>query len=91
MIAEPAGPSSDRRRERGRLRAAVLRLGGLLGWQPDEVIGFAEALTGCPWRRCGCAEFEVVLDEYIGLVHAIHARAARRRLWKGGNGDAAGD
>ena len=64
--------------ERIRLRAAVLRLGGLLGWQPREVLAFAEAVTNQPWRRCGCADFEAVLEEYRQLLRAIHDKAERR-------------
>ena len=64
--------------ERVRLRAAVLRLGGFLGWQPREVIAFAEAVTNQPWRRCGPADFEAVLEEYSSLLRAIHDKAERR-------------
>ncbi len=64
--------------ERLRLRAGVLRLGGLLGWQPREVIAFAEAVTNRPWRRCGSADFEAVLEEYRSLVRVIHDKADRR-------------
>ncbi len=64
--------------ERIRLRAAVLRLGGLLGWQPRDVIAFAEAVTNRPWRHCGCADFEAVLEEYRALLRAIHDKAERR-------------
>ncbi len=68
--------------ERIRLRAAVLRLGGLLGWQPGEVLAFAEAVTNRPWRRCGCADFEAVLEEYRQLLRAIHDKAERRAAGK---------
>jgi hypothetical protein len=68
-------PSVD---ERLRLRAAVLRLGSLLGWQSREVIAFAEAITNRPWRRCGSADFEAVLDEYRCLFGAIRDKAERR-------------
>jgi len=60
------------------LRAAVLRLGGLLGWRSGEVITFAEAVTNRPWRRCGCAEFEVVLEEYWAIGRVIQEKRARQ-------------
>ena len=65
-----------------RLRAAVLRLGGLLGWQPREVIAFAEAVTNRPWRQCGSTDFEAVLEEYRALLRAIHDKAERRAAGK---------
>lgn len=68
-------PSID---ERVRLRAAVLRLGGLLGWQPREITAFAEAVTNRPWQNCGPADFEAVLEEYRSLLRAIHDKAERR-------------
>ena len=64
--------------ERARLRSGVLRLGGLLGWQPREVIDFAEAVAGCPWHECGCAEFTAVLEEYRALLLLFRAKMARR-------------
>lgn len=60
------------------LRDMVLRLGGLLGWSPREVIAFTEALTGRPWRRCGPAEYRLALAEYRTLAEAGAARRARR-------------
>ncbi len=68
--------------ERIRLRAAVLRLGGLLGWQPREVVAFAEAVTSRPWRRCGSADFEAVLEEYRSLLRVIHDKTERRAAGK---------
>jgi len=68
--------------ERVRLRASVLRLGGLLGWQPAEVIAFAEAVTNRPWRQCGSTDFEAVLEEYRALLRAIHDKAERRAAGK---------
>lgn len=67
--AELAGSS------RCALRSDVLRLGGLLGWSPGDVIAFAEGVTGRPWRRCGAADFHQVLAEY----HALAAVIARKR------------
>ena len=60
------------------MRAAVLRLGSLLGWHTREVIAFAEAVTDRPWRRCGYADFEAVMEEYRSILHALHGKAARR-------------
>lgn len=69
----------DGRRRRAELRAAVLRLGGLLGWGSRDVIAFAEAVTDRPWRRCGCAEFERVVEEYWAIGRVIEEKRARRR------------
>jgi len=62
------------------MRAAVLRLGSMLGWEPRDIIAFTEGLTNCSWRRCGCDEFEVVLEEYLAMGLAIQGKVARRRL-----------
>jgi hypothetical protein len=69
-----------RRRERARLRLTVLRLGGLLGWGPRDVIGFTEALTGRTWRQCGRLELEAVRDEFLALRWVIRRKAARRSV-----------
>ena len=63
MLAEQLTTDPARGDDRGRLRAATLRLGALLGWQAHEVAAFAEALTGRPWPECGCAELGRVFDE----------------------------
>jgi hypothetical protein len=63
----------DGRRRRAELRAAALRLGGLLGWSSREAITFAETVTNRPWRRCGCADFETVLEEYWAIGRVIHS------------------
>ncbi len=68
----------DGRRRRAELRAAVLRLGGLVGWQSREVIVFAEAVTDRPWRCCGCAEFEMVIGEYWAIGRVIQEKRTRR-------------
>lgn len=80
MIADryPSGRLDDR--DRVRMRAAVLRLGSMLGWEPQDIIAFAEGLTHCSWRRCGCDEFEAVLEEYLAMGRAIQGKVARRRL-----------
>jgi len=64
--------------ERARLRDAVLRVGGLLGWQPCEVKEFTKALRHRPWRRCRRADLIAVLQEYRALAEAIDAKARRR-------------
>src|SRR3954453_5955587 len=69
-----------RQRRRARLRLWVLRLGGLLGWGSRDVIGFAEALTGRPWRHCGAADLESVQDEFLALRWVIRRKTARRSL-----------
>ncbi len=74
--------SDPRGEERVRLRAAVLRLGGLLGWKPREVIAFAEAVTDRSWGQCTVADFEAVLEEYQALLRAIHDKAERRAAGK---------
>jgi hypothetical protein len=58
----------------------VLRLGGRLGWGPPDVIGFAEALTNRPWRRCGRTDLEAVRDEFLALRWAIRRKSARRSV-----------
>ena len=69
----------DGRRRRAELRAAVLRLGGLLGWGSREAITFAEVVTNRPWRRCGCEEFETVLEEYWAIGRVIQEKRARQQ------------
>jgi hypothetical protein len=56
----------------------VLRLGGLLGWGPRDVIGFAETLTGHSWQRCGRTDLEVIRDEFLALRWVIRRKAVRR-------------
>lgn len=70
--------SPDGCRRRAELRAAVLRLGGVLGWRSGEVIVFAEAVTDRPWRRCGCADFETVIEEYWSIGRVIQEKRVRR-------------
>ncbi len=69
----------DGRRRRAELRAAVLRLGGLLGWRSQEAITFAEAVTNRPWQRCGCEDFETVLEEYWAIGRVIQEKRARQQ------------
>ena len=72
--------------ERARLRSGVLHLGGLLGWQPREVIDFAEAVAGCPWHECGCAEFRAVLEEYRAMLPLLRSKARKREAGCRGSG-----
>lgn len=74
----------DGRRRRAELRAAVLRLGGLLGWGSREAIAFTEAVTNRPWRRCGCSEFETVLEEYWAIGRVIQEKRPRARQERDG-------
>ena len=82
------------RRERGRaagarracLREAVLRAGGRLGWNEREVVAFAEALVGRPWRRCGPLDLEGVLGEYVALARVAREKAERRANGAAGAG-----
>ena len=71
--------TTDGRRRRAELRAAVQRLGGLLGWRSREAITFTEAVTNRPWRRCGCEEFETVLEEYWAIGRVIQEKRARQQ------------
>lgn len=80
MAAEHLPASLLNDRDRVRMGAAVLRLGSMLGWEPRDIIAFTEGLTNCCWRRCGCNEFEAVLEEYLAVGRAIQAKVARRRL-----------
>jgi hypothetical protein len=74
-----ARTTAPARPDRSALEAAVLQAGALLGWRGGAVAAFAEALTGCPWPRCGPAELRLVLDEYRALLAAAAAKLARRR------------
>jgi hypothetical protein len=62
------------------LRAHVFALGAELGWRPDEVVTFAESVTGRSWRACGPVHLEAVRDEYLAIRRAIAAKALRRRM-----------
>ena len=72
--------------ERARLRSGVLHLGSLLGWQPREVIDFAEAVAGCPWHECGCTEFRAVLEEYRAMLVLLGSKARKREAASRGPG-----
>lgn len=64
--------------ERVVYRAAVLRLGGLLGLSAAEIIGLSEALAGRSWRRCGTADFRLVLEEYAGMLALVDGKARKQ-------------
>ena len=72
------------------LRTTVLWLGALLGGSPSEVIVFAEALTDCPWPRAGRDELELVLEEYLALLHVLQVKRARRATRNEAHGHALG-
>lgn len=72
--------SADGRRRRAELRAAVLRLGGMLGWKSRDVIAFTEAVTERRWRRCGCDEFERVIEEYWAIGRVIQEKRRQQDL-----------
>lgn len=65
------------------LRERVLALGAQLGWREDDVIAFAEGLTGRRWQECGPAELAAIRDEYLAIQRAIEAKLLRRRALAG--------
>lgn len=68
----------DGRHRRVRLRTAVFRIGRLLGWSARDVIAFTEAVANRPFRRCGCDDFERVLEEYWAIGRVIEETRERR-------------
>ena len=64
--------------EERRLRAGILRLGTLLGWDAPTVVHFAEAVTGCSLSRSGRAELRQVLEAYATLDRGVRAAQARQ-------------
>ncbi|MCL5107364.1 MAG: hypothetical protein M1401_00525 [Chloroflexi bacterium] len=74
-MANTTNPAPATRDERLRLREGVLRLGGMLGWQPAEIIAFTEALTNRPWRRCSGSDFRLVLEEYAIIAQLLAGKA----------------
>jgi hypothetical protein len=57
----------------------VMAFGAGLGWHPDEVIAFAEALTGRRWEEFRPADFAAAQTEYLAIRRAIEAKRLRRR------------
>jgi hypothetical protein len=55
------------------LRAALLRLGGYLGWDERAVVRFTEGITGRPWSRCGAAEVLQVGRAFLDVAVAVRA------------------
>ncbi len=62
------------------LRRRTMEIGMSLGWRTDEVVAFAECLTGRAWDACGQAELEVVCDEYEAIRRVIAAKRLRRTI-----------
>jgi len=79
-MASNARVCRNERDKENHLRDVVLQLGERLGWEPRDVMAFAEGLTGCPWVRCASVEFAAVLDEYQMLIQAIEAKRTRRAV-----------
>jgi hypothetical protein len=73
------------RAARRRLRAGVLRLGGYLGWDRQRVVGFCEATTGRPWRRCDRTALLQVLGAFAEVAACV--RAAGHMTPIGGSAD----
>ena len=80
MPTEPPITHRPRHRqaEERRLRAGILRLGSLLGWDAPTVSHFAEGVAGRPLSRCGCAELQRVLEAYAGLARRVRDVQARQ-------------
>ncbi len=71
LVIETRGHARGRSR---RLRAGVLHLGAVLGWEPRAVRAFGEAVTRCPWPRCREPEFARMLRAYAAMVDRVLAR-----------------
>ena len=68
----------EQRAEERRLRAGVLHLGALLGWDAPTVSHFAEAVTGRPLGRGGRADLQRVLQAYASLARRVRDAQARQ-------------
>ncbi len=90
-MASNVGVPLNERDEKRHLRHVVLQLGERLGWEPRDVMAFAEGLTGCPWAFCGSVEFAAVLDEYQMLIQAIEAKRTRQAVRAREHGSAAAE
>ena len=80
MRSEPPithGPPYGQVEER-RLRAGILRLGSLLGWDAPTVSDFAKAVTGRPLSHCGRAELRCVLEAYATITRRVRTAQARQ-------------
>lgn len=87
MVSRPITSRTAGKSQRAVYRTAVLRLGGMLGLSASEIIGLAEALAGRSWRRCGTADFRLVLDEYAGMLALVESKAHKQSM---PGGEAAG-
>ena len=70
---------------RRRMRAGLFRLGGYLGWDRQRVVGFCEATTGRPWRRCDRTALLQVLGAFAEVAACV--RAAGHMTPIGGSAD----
>lgn len=79
MPTQPSPPTTigqDEAAAGGELRAGILRLGALLGWDVGTVARFAAAVTGRQWLDCGPTELERVLEAYATLARRVRAAQA---------------
>jgi hypothetical protein len=67
---------SSREAGEGELRAGVVRVGALLGWDASVVAHFAEAVTGRDWICCDRDELLRVLAAYAALGRRVRAAQA---------------
>ena len=73
MSASSALRYSGREADEVELRADVVRLGALLGWDASVVAWFAEAVTGRDWICCERDELLRVLAAYAALARRVRA------------------
>jgi hypothetical protein len=81
---------AGREADEGELRAGVVRLGALLGWDASVVARFAEAVTGRDWSSCRREELLDVLTTYGALAHRVRAAQARLPGASGASGASGG-
>jgi hypothetical protein len=65
-----------READESELRAGVLRLGAMLGWDASVVRRFAEAVTGRDCNNCGRGELLDVLAAYAAIAHRVRVAQA---------------
>jgi hypothetical protein len=51
-----------------RLRAGVFRLGSSIGLDARAVVRFSEVISGRRWRRCGSADLELVVADFVQVA-----------------------
>ena len=61
------------RAELRRLRAGVFRLGAFVGLDTRAVVRFSEVISGRRWRRCSCADLELVAGDFARLANRLEA------------------